>query len=211
MFKGKFLLLAVSCLLLNVAVAVLLFAASPKLVKAQSLAALENASDAFEVEYEFQNGICLTEEKRAELQEQVQSSINKLRGEGKIAAIDSSSPPKFIFPVRGNGAGEKDFGTHVIPFFVDHEPSFINQLRDYNCATRTYDTATGYNHKGTDISNWPFAWNKMDNNETVAVAAADGQIIFKQDGYFDRSCSWNTTTTWNIVSVRHSDGTISHY
>jgi hypothetical protein len=29
----------------------------------------------------------------------------------------------------------------------------------------------------------------MDNNETVAVAAAAGQIIFKQDGYFDRSCT----------------------
>ncbi|HEX8609192.1 MAG TPA: hypothetical protein VF679_11185, partial [Pedobacter sp.] len=143
MFRGKFLLLAVGCLLLSVTVAVLLFAASPKLAKAQSLAAPENASDAFDVEYEFQKGICLTEEKRVELQEQVQSSINKLRGEGKIAAIDSNSPPKFIFPVRGNGAGEKDFGNHVIPFFVDHEPSFINQLRDYNCGTRTYDTAAG--------------------------------------------------------------------
>ncbi|HEX8607667.1 MAG TPA: peptidoglycan DD-metalloendopeptidase family protein, partial [Pedobacter sp.] len=211
MFRGKFLLLAVGCLLLSVTVAVLLFAASPKLVKAQSLAAPENASDAFDVEYEFQNGICLTEEKRAELQEQVQSSINKLRGEGKIAAIGSSSPPKFIFPVRSNGAGEKDFGTYVIPFFVDHNPSFINQLRDYNCGTRTYDTETGYNHKGTDISNFPFAWNKMDNNETVAVAAADGQIIFKQDGYFDRSCTTSTTTTWNIVVLRHSDNTVSWY
>ncbi|MCA1623557.1 MAG: VCBS repeat domain-containing M23 family metallopeptidase [Acidobacteria bacterium] len=211
MFRVKFLLLAVGCLLLSVTVAVLLFTASPKSVKAQSLAAPENASDAFDVEYEFQNGICLTEEKRAELQEQVQSSINKLRGEGKLAAIGSSAPPKFIFPVRGNGAGEKDYGTHVIPNFVDHNPAFPNQLRDYNCGTRTYDTETGYNHKGTDISNFPFAWNKMDNNETVAVAAAAGQIIFKQDGYFDRSCTWNTTTTWNIVSLRHSDGTVSHY
>jgi murein DD-endopeptidase MepM/ murein hydrolase activator NlpD len=198
-------------LLLTFTVAVLLFAASPKSAKAQSLAAPENASDVFDVEYEFQNGICLTEEKRAELQEQVQSSINKLRGEGKLAAIDSSSPPKFIFPVRGNGAGERDYGSHVIPFFVDHNPAFINQLLDYNCATRTYDTATGYNHKGTDISNFPFAWNKMDNNETVAVAAADGEIVFKQDGYFDRSCTTSTTTTWNIVVLRHSDGTVSYY
>jgi murein DD-endopeptidase MepM/ murein hydrolase activator NlpD len=51
----------------------------------------------------------------------------------------------------------------------------------------------------------------MDNNETVAVAADDGQIVFKQDGYFDRSCSFNTTTTWNIVVLRHADGTVSYY
>jgi hypothetical protein len=65
--------------------------------KAQSSAAPENASDAFVVEYKFQDGVCLTEEKRAELQEQVQSSINKLRGEGKIAAIDSSLRRNLFF------------------------------------------------------------------------------------------------------------------
>jgi len=210
MFRGKFLLLAVGCLLLSVTVAVLLFAASPKLVKAQSLATPENASDAFGGEYKFQDSVCLTEEKRVELQEQLQSSINKLRGEGKIAAIDSSSPPQFIFPVRGNGAAERDFGIHVMGNFVDHNPSFPNQLRDYNCGTRTYDTATGYNHKGIDIINYPFAWNKMDNNETVAVAAAEGQIIFKADGNFDRSCAFNNNP-WNIVVLRHSDGTVSWY
>ncbi len=204
-------LLAVGCLLLSVTVAVLLFATSPNLVEAQSLATPENASDAFVFESKRQEGVCLTEEKRAELQEQVQSSINKLRGEGKLAAIDSSYPPQFIFPVRGNGAGERDYGIHFMGNFVDHNPSFPNQLQDYNCGTRTYDTATGYNHKGIDIINFPFAWNKMDNNETVAVAAADGQIIFKQDGNFDRSCTFNTTTTWNIVGLRHSDGTVSYY
>jgi hypothetical protein len=212
MFGGKFLRLAVDCLLLSATVAVLLFAANPKSVKAQSLAAPENASDAFVFEQKLQeDGVCLTEEKRAELQEQVQSSINKLRGEGKLAVIESIAPPQFIFPVRGNGAGERDYGIHFMGNFVDHNPSFPNQLQDYNCGTRTYDLASGYNHKGIDIINFPFAWNKMDNNETVAIAAADGQIIFKQDGYFDRSCSFNTTTTWNIVVLRHSDGTVSYY
>jgi murein DD-endopeptidase MepM/ murein hydrolase activator NlpD len=211
MFRGKFLHLAVGCLWLSVTVAVLLFAASPKLVKAQSLAAPENASDAIFVgEDKFQDSICLTEEKRAEFQKQLQSSIDKLRSEGKIAAIDSSFPPQFIFPVRGNGAGELDPGFHVMGNFVDHNPSFPNQLLDYNCGTRTYDLASGYNHKGIDIINYPFAWNKMDNNETVAVAAADGQIIFKADGNFDRSCSFNNNP-WNIVVLQHSDGTVSWY
>jgi murein DD-endopeptidase MepM/ murein hydrolase activator NlpD len=210
MFRGKFLLLAVGCLLLSVTVAVLLFAASPKLVKAQSLAAPENASDAFAVEYKIQDSVCLTDEKRAEFQKQLQSSINKLRGEGKIAAIDSSAPPKFIFPARSNGAGEQDFGFHVMGNFVDHNPSFPNQLRDYNCGTRTYDLASGYNHKGIDIINYPFAWNKMDNNETVAIAAADGQIIFKADGNFDRNCDFSNPN-WNIIVLLHSDGTVSWY
>jgi len=205
------LLLAVGCSLLSVTVAVLLFAASPKSVKAQSLAMPENASDAIFVgEEKFQDSICLTEEKRAELQKQLQSSINKLRGEGKIAAIDSSFPPQFIFPVRGNGAGELDSGFHVMGNFVDHNPSFPNQLRDYNCGTRTYDLPSGYNHKGIDIINYPFAWNKMDNNETVAIAAADGQIIFKADGNFDRNCDFSNPN-WNIVVLRHSDGTVSWY
>ena len=203
-------LLAVGCLLLSVTVAVLLFAASPKLVKAQSLAAPENASDAFAVEYKIQDSVCLTDEKRAEFQKQLQSSINKLRGEGKIAAIDSSAPPKFIFPARSNGAGEQDFGFHVMGNFVDHNPSFPNQLRDYNCGTRTYDLASGYNHKGIDIINYPFAWNKMDNNETVAIAAADGQIIFKADGNFDRNCDFSNPN-WNIIVLLHSDGTVSWY
>ena len=211
MFSREFLRPAVDCLLLSVTVVLLLFAASPKLAKAQSFATPEDVSDVFGGDYKLQDSICLTDEKRAELQEQVQSSINKLRDEGKIAAIDFSAPPQFIFPVRGNGAGERDYGVHFMGQFVDHNPAFPNQLRDYNCGTRTYDTAAGYNHKGTDIINYPFAWNKMDNNETVAVAAADGQIIFKQDGNFDRSCTWNTTTTWNIIVLQHSDGTVSWY
>jgi murein DD-endopeptidase MepM/ murein hydrolase activator NlpD len=211
MFREKFLHPAVDCLLLSVTVAVLLFAASPKLVKAQSLAASETASDAILVdEYKVQDSICLPEEKRAELQKQLQSSINKLRGEGKIAAIDSILPTQFIFPVRGNGAGEQDSGFHVMGNFVDHNPAFPNQLRDYNCGTRTYDLPSGYNHKGIDIINYPFAWNKMDNNETVAIAAADGQIIFKADGNFDRNCDFSNPN-WNIVVLRHADGTISWY
>ena len=203
-------LLAVGCLLLSVTVAVLLFAASPKLVKAQSSATPETASDAFGVEYKIQDSVCLTDERRAEFQEQLQSSINKLRSEGKIAAIDLSAPPQFIFPARSNGAGEQDFGFHVMGNFVDHNPAFPNQLRDYNCGTRTYDLASGYNHKGIDIINYPFAWNKMDNNETVAIAAAAGQIIFKADGNFDRNCDFSNPN-WNIVVLLHSDGTVSWY
>lgn len=210
MFRGKFLLPAMGCLLLSVTIAVLLFATSSKLVKAQSLTTPEPAFDVFGDEYKVQDSVCLTDEKRAEFQEQLQSSINKLRSEGKIAAINSSLPPQFIFPVRANGAGEQDFGIHLMGNFVDHNPAFPNQLRDYNCGTRTYDLAGGYNHKGIDIINYPFAWNKMDNNETVAIAAAAGQIVYKADGNFDRNCDFSNPN-WNIVVLQHSDGTVSWY
>jgi hypothetical protein len=50
----------------------------------------------------------------------------------------------------------------------------------------------------------------MDNNETVAIAAADGQIIFKADGNFDRNCDFSNPN-WNIVVLRHPDGTVSWY
>ncbi len=210
MFPRKFLFVVVSCLLLSVGVVVLLFAANPKLAKAESLGAPETMSDAFGGEQKFQESICLTDEKRAEIQEQLQLSINKLRAEDKIAAIDSSLPPQFIFPVRGNAAAVTDFGVHRMVNFVDHNPAFPSQVRDYYCGTRTYDNSNGYNHKGIDIANYPFSWNKMDNNETIAVAAADGQIIFKSDGNFDRSCTFNNNS-WNAVYLRHADGTVSWY
>ncbi|HSK74678.1 MAG TPA: FG-GAP-like repeat-containing protein, partial [Pyrinomonadaceae bacterium] len=53
-------------------------------------------------------------------------------------------------------------------------------------------------------------WNKMDNDEAGIVAAADGVIIYKNDGNTDRSCSFNSNN-WNAVYVRHADGTVSWY
>src|SRR5690606_38035054 len=51
---------------------------------------------------------------------------------------------------------------HGISNFVDLDSDFPNQLLDYTCGTRTYDTTSGYNHGGTDIFIWPFSWTLMD-------------------------------------------------
>jgi hypothetical protein len=94
--------------------------------------------------------------------------------------------------------------------FVDHDAGYPNRLQDYMCGTRTYDQANGYNHLGTDITSYPFALRKMDNDEAIVVAAAPGTIVFKEDGQFDRNCSLNMDP-WNAVYLRHGDGSATWY
>jgi len=115
----------------------------------------------------------------------------------------------FEWPLRANG-GFKGVSASMISGFVDHNRSYPNQLQDYQCGTRTYDTAAGYNHQGTDIALWPDAWNVMANGLVDIVAAAPGTIIFRQDGNFDQSCAFNNND-WNAVYIQHADGSIAWY
>jgi hypothetical protein len=50
----------------------------------------------------------------------------------------------------------------------------------------------------------------MDNDEVEVIAGAPGTIVWKQDGNYDRSCSFNNTP-WNMVSIMHDDGSIAWY
>jgi murein DD-endopeptidase MepM/ murein hydrolase activator NlpD len=161
-------------------------------------------------EYEFPQNVCLTDEARADIKIKLQQSINRLRAEGRLKETFSFMAPLFIFPVVSNPAVNSDYGVHGISNFVDHNLAFPNQVRDFNCGTRTYDTTAGYNHQGVDMFTFPFGFNKMDNNEAMAVAAAAGQIIYKSNGNFDRNCSFNSSN-WNAVYLRHADGTVSWY
>jgi hypothetical protein len=150
----------------------------------------------------------MTEQQRAEIQHQLQTSIERLEKEGKFSSFSPMAVP-LSWPVR-KAPGVSDFDVDAISNFVDQNLSFPNQLLDYNCGARTYDQASGYNHKGIDIFTWPFSWKKMDNNEVEAVAAAPGTIIFKSDGNFDRSCGFNSNT-WNAVYIRHADNSVAWY
>ena len=162
-------------------------------------------------EYKFPENVCLTEEKRTEIKARVQENVEKLFEEGKLSHLRPGFMPQpFVFPVRGGGSALNDYGVHGISNFVDHNPNFPNQLTDYNCGTRTYDTSNGYNHSGIDIYSFPFWWHKMDNDQAVIVAAAPGVIVYKSNGNFDRNCSFNNSN-WNAVYVQHSDGSIAWY
>ncbi|XWN38515.1 MAG: peptidoglycan DD-metalloendopeptidase family protein [Balneola sp.] len=150
----------------------------------------------------------LSTEQRLKIIQKLDISIDSLESLGVISkpkAIDV----RFSWPLRAE-SHLFDFGYHGVSNFVDLNSAFPDQLKDYTCGTRTYDTNSGYNHAGIDFFTWPFGWNKMDNSEVAVVAAAPGVIISQSDGNFDRSCSFNSNN-WNAVYVRHSDGSVAWY
>jgi len=117
----------------------------------------------------------------------------------------------FQWPLKKSGS-LNDNGFYGISNYIDQNTAYPDLLQDYNCGTRTYDLSSGYNHKGTDIFTWPFAWNKMEYNQVEIIAAAPGTIIGKFDGNFDKNCAFCTSACgWNAVYVRHADGSVAWY
>lgn len=154
---------------------------------------------------------CLTKAQREVVKTAIVTSITKLKRQNRLAynTANRGNHPLFIWPIQK--ASNVSFNdVWAISGYVDHNPTFNNNLLDYNCGSTTYDT-TNYNHQGIDIYNWPFTWKLMDEEGVEIIAAAPGQIVAKGDGEFDRSCDFNTTTPWNAVYVQHSDGSVALY
>jgi murein DD-endopeptidase MepM/ murein hydrolase activator NlpD len=105
------------------------------------------------------------------------------------------------------------FGYSGTAYFVDHDAGFPGRVLDYTCGARSYDTAAGYNHGGTDYFLWPFPWLLMDEGSIRIVAAAPGVIIEKHDGFFDRDCAidFATSNAINAVYVLQDDGLTAWY
>ena len=158
------------------------------------------------------NSPCLTDEQRTEVKAEMKNGIQQLKFQNRLAFKEANrggGHPLFIWPIR-KAAGVVYNDVWSISGYMDHNEAFPNQLTDYNCGTKTYDTADGYNHLGVDIYTWPFSWKMMDNNEVEIIAGAAGQIIAKGSSQFDRSCSFNSNT-WNAVYVQHADGSVALY
>lgn len=151
----------------------------------------------------------ITDAQRETIREMLDASILHLHLAGKLAPTSVDAHPLFGWPLR-MAAGLPDPGYHGISNFVDLNLSYPGAILDYNCGPRSYDTDTGYNHSGTDIYTWPWTWLKMDRGEVEIVAAAPGQIIYKNDGNYDRSCA-TTGGDWNAVYVQHADGSVAWY
>ena len=133
--------------------------------------------------------------------------------DANLARLDlpkAGETPLFRWPLRA-ARGYSGPGFDRIANFVDHDQAFPDLVRDYSCGTRTYDRPDGYNHEGTDIALWPDPWNAMAAGHTEIVAAAPGIIASRIDGNFDRNCARVLGTTWNVVSIRHADGSIAWY
>ena len=154
---------------------------------------------------------CITPEQRAEIVHLIKSEIAVLKKEKRLAFSEQKqgTHPLFAWPLQKSATSNYN-EIYGISGYVDHNTSFPNQLTDYNCGTRSYDTDSGYNHQGIDMFTWPFGWKLLDNDEVEIIAAAPGQIVAKNDGEYDRSCNFNNNM-WNAIYVQHSDGSVSFY
>jgi len=153
----------------------------------------------------------VTTEQRASILQKLEVNRISLQNQGVLltekALLEAQAAhPLFDWPTA---PATSDPGYFAISNFVDHDAAFPDSLEDYNCGTRTYDLDSGYNHKGMDVFSWPFPWLKMDNDEVQIVAAEPGVIIGKDDGNFDRNCSF--TGDWNAVYVEHINGSVAWY
>ena len=151
----------------------------------------------------------ITETQRQEIQKMLDTNMLMLAKNGNLPTPNLTAQVSFAWPLKLK-AGLRDPGYHGISGFVDHNPAYPNQLKDYMCQNRTYDTSSGYNHKGTDYFLWPFEWHKVNGDEVEIIAAAPGTIIGKQDGNNDRNCNFNNNS-WNAVYVQHADGSVAWY
>lgn len=149
---------------------------------------------------------CLT----AEEQVQIKNDIRALKRTYYAALKDSGVTPNnhsghilLGWPMRASS--DYDF---VYNYF--NNQNYVDQDRtstadeDYKCNSRTYD-----GHDASDINLYPFWWRMMDNNYVMAVAAAPGVIIQKQNGNYDRNCT--TTGSANNIILLHDDGTTTRY
>ena len=149
-----------------------------------------------------------TEARRLRIQEAIDGNVSRLQSQGRLS-LAAASPPLLGWPlVPVNGL--RDPGYHVTYYFVDLDPNFPDQVLDYECGSRTYDDALGYNHQGTDYVAWPFRWTRFAGSQLAVVAAAPGTIVYKEDGNPDYDCT-AARTLWNAVYVRHDDGSVAWY
>lgn len=150
----------------------------------------------------------VSDELDREIVQRVAENIETLRSTGQFRfqpkALTGLTWP--MGPIPGIGSDWSGISN-----FVDLNPAFPNQVREYTCGTRSYDNAEGYNHRGIDYFIWPFPWHLMDTGAVDVIAAAPGILIEKRDGASDRSCSFNSPDNANYVIILHSDGTIARY
>lgn len=150
----------------------------------------------------------LAPQTRLQIRQQITAALESPPLRAVLATPKAQQAVVLRWPLQSNRPGA--FGYHGISNYVDHDGAFPNRLRDYTCGTRTYDTANGYNHAGTDYFLWPFPWRAMDEGAVSVVAAADGVIVGRADGNPDRACVMSNLP-WNAVYVRHDDGSIAWY
>lgn len=156
---------------------------------------------------------CISPQERVRIQEILQTNITALQAQGILPSDYPKNLVALQWPVRQ--ADGFDYNSYYgISNYFDHNSAFSgnnnDNVLDYNCGSRSYDTGNGYNHQGIDIFTWPFGWHMMLKNQVEVVAAAAGTIIAKFDGNFDQECTFNSNQ-WNAVYIQHEDGSVAWY
>ncbi len=97
---------------------------------------------------------------------------------------------KYRYPISSGG-------TYVTAYFS-------HSGKDYTCAGYTYSGHTG-NDYGVG------SWAGMNAGKDV-VAAAAGEVVYTQDGYFDRCTTGKCAgALGNYVQLKHADGKYTYY
>ncbi len=160
--------------------------------------------------YQAQQIQCLQPEERTAIKMQLIQAIETL----ELPEANPLAIVKFIWPVKAAG-NMTDPSFYGISNFVDHNANFSgvnnDNVKDFNCGTRSYDSANGYNHPGTDIFLWPFPWHKVNDSAVEAVAAAAGTILMKMNGGDHHNCGNCPNCPWNAVYLSHEDGSLTWY
>lgn len=155
---------------------------------------------------------CLPEEQRAIIIDRIKNSADY---NNFPAATKSKSDPFLSWPLRYDAApeNENDGGYYGISNYVDNNLFYPDQVRDFTCGDRTYDTQWGYNHSGVDIFPWPFTWHKMLEEEMIILAAAEGIVTDVVDGNFDMNCGdlSQSAPVANSITIRHPNGFYTTY
>ncbi|MBX9782463.1 MAG: hypothetical protein K2X48_04130 [Chitinophagaceae bacterium] len=159
-------------------------------------------------EYRIPKSKCITAEQHAIIEQQLKSSMIALQQKGILPQTFSPQVELFDFPLK-QAPGYNYNSFYGISNYFDLNPAFPNQITDYNCGARSYDTNDGYNHQGIDYFLWPFD-NLMMNREQVQIVAAQaGTILFKSNGNSDQNCAFCSGCNRNAVYIVHSDGSVA--
>jgi murein DD-endopeptidase MepM/ murein hydrolase activator NlpD len=120
-----------------------------------------------------------------------------------------ASTEGFQIPLR-RGLSNTSPGLITIAAYVDHDQVNPDSLLDWNCGERTYD-GQDFGHNGTDFNGVLYPWRTMANDGMIVTAAADGEIVDRNDGEFDQNCAFDAEAESNTVILKHADGKITIY
>lgn len=186
--------------IVNTLLTILTLAAASYSSQAQSATAIENSE--YQVPRNDAAHPCISDEMYTIIEQRCAQNIARL-GLDHVGSQRSSAPVQLNWPLKiANGLNDNSF--YIVSAYVDQDAT-SGTFKDWDCGTNTYD-----GHRGTDICTYPYPFYKMDHDLVDVVAAADGIIIDKHDGEFDKNCASNSSQA-NYVVIQHADGTFANY